>query len=91
MNKNICNLLQGYEKMNEFVDAERIALLPTLTIEEAKAKYIQLCLVWEKTKKRESGNLKLLDRLKIEDMVKRRGIMNRLGTISQRGRYECSI
>ncbi|MDI6734901.1 MAG: hypothetical protein QME42_01685 [bacterium] len=91
MNKNICNLLQGYEKMNEFVEAERIVGLPALTIEEAKARYIQLCMVWEESKKRKNGNLKLLDRLKIEDMVKRRGIMDRIGTISQRGKYECSI
>ncbi|PIU60827.1 MAG: hypothetical protein COS84_11970 [Armatimonadetes bacterium CG07_land_8_20_14_0_80_40_9] len=88
MNKEVANLLQGYKKMNELTEKERITLLPTLTIEDARSRYIDLCQVWEQSK-RSSGDLQLLDQLKIEENVKRRHSIDRL-TLRGR-RYDRSI
>ena len=88
MNKEVANLLQGYKKMNELTEKERITLLPTLTIEDARSRCIDLCQVWEQSK-RSSGDLQLLDQLKVEENVKRRRSLDRL-TLRGR-RYDRSI
>jgi hypothetical protein len=77
MNKDVANLLRGYKMMNEFTESERMAALPYLTIEDARIRYIDLCQVWEQSKK-SGGDLRLLDQLKIEEVVRRRRYLDHI-------------
>ena len=83
LKKDIAFMIEGFKKINEFTEAERVASLPNLTVEETRRRYIDLCEVWERSGKIQ-GALGLLDQLKIEEVVERRRLLGRIAATKRK-------
>jgi hypothetical protein len=75
--KAISELIQGYEKANEFIVAERIAFLTTLTPQESLTIF---CSLWQTGKQLNGpkGDQDALERRKITELIDRRNAFDRL-------------
>jgi hypothetical protein len=69
--------IEGFKKMNEFVENERRRNLPKMTAEESQRIYEELWMIWEDTRK-QHPDYKKLDRLRIEEKVERRKTWERI-------------
>ena len=77
--KALSVLIQGYEKANEFITAERIAFLSTLTpLESLKI----FCSLWQTGKQLNGpiGDQDALERRKIIELINRRSAFDRLAS-----------
>lgn len=69
--------ITGYKKMNEFILQEQRENLPKMTPEKSNEIYEGLWTMWEFSRKK-YPDYKKLDRLRIEELVKRRKIWDRI-------------
>jgi hypothetical protein len=76
-NKKILELLRGYEKANEFMTAERMAFLSTLTPQESLKIF---CSLWQTGKQLNgpTGDQDALEKRKIAELMDRRHAFDRL-------------
>lgn len=84
-NTKIPELLQGYEKANDFLTAERIAFLKNLTPKESLAIFNSL---WQTGKQLNGpiGDQNALEKRKIAELMDRRNAFDRL---ARRGKITC--
>jgi len=70
-------MLRGYEKANEFLTAERIAFLKSLTPQESLKIF---CSLWQTGKQLKGplGDQDVLERRKIKQLIDRRNAFDRL-------------
>lgn len=78
--KKVPELLRGFEKANEFITAERIAFLKSLTPQESLKIF---CSLWQTGKQLNGpiGDQDALERRKIRELVDRRNAFNRLARL----------
>ncbi|MCK4357863.1 MAG: hypothetical protein KAW92_03845 [Candidatus Cloacimonetes bacterium] len=72
--------LKWYKGLNEygkFTENERKKTLPKLTVEESYKQYLSLFSIWEQMRKQQK-NINLLNKLKIDFLVHRRRIFDKL-------------
>lgn len=76
-NKAILEVLQGYEKANDFMTRERIAFLKSLT---PKASLVIFNSLWQTGKQLNGpiGDQNALEKRKIKELMDRRNAFNRL-------------
>ena len=79
----IVNWQRGHVQANEYQAGERMTMLGRLTPEQALDMFVNLYLVG-KTLAEAGGNLDALERLKIERLIERRRILDRLASRSLR-------
>jgi hypothetical protein len=72
---------RGHRQANEYQEKERMATLVKLTPEQARAVFISLYRVG-KALAEAGGNLDTLERLKIEHLIERRRILDRLASLN---------
>ena len=68
---------KGLSTFNQFVDEERKNRLSKLTVEESYKQYLALCSIWERMQKQQE-NKEILDKLKIDFLIYRRKIFDKL-------------
>lgn len=78
--KNLLKLLKGYKKANNIILKEKENFLKGLSIEDSFQKYKYLCDLWEKLN--QGKKHKKIDKLKINYLLKRRKLINKLGNFS---------
>lgn len=77
-NKQILlKFIKGYKKANKVIFKENLKKLINLSEKEAFIEYKNLCKLWDKIK--DEKNLKPIEKLKIDNILKRRKMLNRLG------------
>ncbi|MGQ9627692.1 MAG: hypothetical protein ACUVV0_12415 [Anaerolineae bacterium] len=69
---------RGWAEAAKFMERERMIRLASLTPEEARQIYDDLCHLWEQTAQKE-GWPEALERLKMESLVARRRTFDLLG------------
>lgn len=77
LKKRIRDQIAGFKKMNEFVLNEQRENLPKMTFEKSNEIYEGLWTMWEFSRKK-YPDYKKLDRMHIEELVKRRKIWDRI-------------
>lgn len=75
----ILNFLAGYKTANKLIVEEKKKRLTRLSGEDSSREYIALCELAEKVIKRENGEI--LQKKKIESLLKRRQLFNSAGRL----------
>lgn len=70
---------RGLSTFNRFVEEERKKRLSKLTVEESYKQYLALCTIWERMQKQQE-NINVLDRVKIDFLVHRLHICDKLAS-----------
>ncbi len=70
LNKRVVRqMLRGYQAVNQFTDAEERALAIRLTPSQARARFIELCQVWEQDGAR-MQHVQVAERLRIAETIR---------------------
>ena len=71
--------IQGYQRMNKKIKAEKRRELSRMTTDESRTIFNDLCLAWEHSFEK-NPNLGNLENKRIQDLIEYRRLFNLLGT-----------